>query len=54
MAFLWIIGAIVLIAFLVLTIQLLKRYGRNYVTRHPRNLSGMPPEMKGTRSDSRG
>jgi hypothetical protein len=46
MQFVWIIVGIFIVLFLVLTIYALREYGQRNVSEHPKNLEGMPPELK--------
>lgn len=51
MSILWTVIGLALIIFLVASIRLLRRYGRQNVSRKPDNLSGLPPEVTDSDSD---
>lgn len=51
MAIVWAVIVLAVIVFLVASIRLLRRYGRQNISRHPDNLSGLPPGVRDSDSD---
>ncbi|HLK47200.1 MAG TPA: hypothetical protein VKT49_03645 [Bryobacteraceae bacterium] len=51
MAILWAVIGVAVMVFVGASIRLLRRYGRQNVSRHPDNLGGLPPDVKNSGSD---